>query len=252
MNGAKIQLSSGHSEGEGTGGTPFYHNIKTGTDMGMGGAIGTGWTLSPEESAFVADPAWILMKNRIIVRTVAFFAELGGWMQGREPAALVEGPVQSQASVNLQAIRQTPPRISKGENYKGLPYVVLDYPRRFGRDDVFAIRTLFWWGNYFSVTLHLKGRYKDLFLAAIRQHISVLGSAGFHIGISDDEWRHELEEDNYRALTGMDAAALNKIFLGKGFLKLSAKCGLQHGEATGAILLQLYYTVIQVINSAGQ
>jgi hypothetical protein len=228
MNGAKIQLSSGHSEGQETGGSPFYHNIKT------------SWALSTEEAAFVADPAWILLKNRIIVRTVAFFAELGGSMQAPQ-----------MAHETLQEIRQTPPRISKGENYKGLPYVVLDYPRSFGREDVFAIRTLFWWGNYFSVTLHLKGRYKDMFLESIREHISVLAGAGFHIGISDDEWRHELEEGNYRELSGLEATALNGIFLGKGFLKLSAKCGLQHGEATGAILLQLYNTVIQVINSPG-
>ena len=32
------------------------------------------------------------------------------------------------------------PKISKGENYKGLPYVMLDYPRCFGKTDIFAIR----------------------------------------------------------------------------------------------------------------
>jgi hypothetical protein len=241
MNGAKIQLSSGHSEDQGTGDPRFYHNIST---------IGAAWALSPEEATFVADPAWILMKNRIIGRTVAFFAQLGASMQNRDLSAnrLNQPSGGGVAEEVLREIRQTPPRISKGENYRGLPYVVLDYPRRFGRDDVFAIRTLFWWGNYFSVTLHLKGLYKDLFVAVIRERLSMLAGVGFHIGISDDEWRHEMEEDNYRALAGLDAGSLGRIFPEKGFLKLSAKCGLDRGEATGPILLQLYDTVMEVIS----
>jgi hypothetical protein len=28
---------------------------------------------------------------------------------------------------------------------------------------VFAIRTMFWWGNFFSVTLHMKGNYREHF-----------------------------------------------------------------------------------------
>lgn len=40
---------------------------------------------------------------------------------------------------------QVSPKISKGENYLGLPYLVLDYPRNFASDNTFAIRTMFWW-----------------------------------------------------------------------------------------------------------
>ncbi len=35
---------------------------------------------------------------------------------------------------------------------------MLDYPRAFGRDSIFACRTFFWWGRFFSLTLHLAGR----------------------------------------------------------------------------------------------
>ena len=42
------------------------------------------------------------------------------------------------------------PKISRGEQYLGLPYVMLDYPRIFSKENVFAIRTFFWWGNYFQ------------------------------------------------------------------------------------------------------
>ena len=49
-------------------------------------------------------------------------------------------------------------KIFRGENYNGLPYLVLDYPKHFSKDSVFAFRALFWWGNFFSFTLHLQGK----------------------------------------------------------------------------------------------
>src|SRR5450755_2986522 len=160
MNAAKIQLSSGHNEGHASGGEPIYHNIKT------------GWELSAEELALVADAGWIMTKNAIIAKVLVLFGELSGnlqeqwkaagWEQhlaGKEAGMAMKdtGMLMREAGMPIKEILETPPRISKGENYKGLPWVVLDYPRAFGRLDVLAVRTLFWWGNYFSVTLHLKG-----------------------------------------------------------------------------------------------
>ena len=48
-------------------------------------------------------------------------------------------------------------RIFRGENYKLLPYMVLDYPRQFSKESIFTFRSMFWWGNGFSFTLHLQG-----------------------------------------------------------------------------------------------
>src|SRR5882762_9510184 len=114
--------------------------------------------LSKEERTLVMDPGWILTKNSIMGKVGALFAELSGRMQA-----------SYQLPTDGLPLNWATPKISRGENYKGLPWVVLDYPRAFGREDVLAIRTLFWWGHYFSVTLHLKGKYKELFLPVIRQ-----------------------------------------------------------------------------------
>lgn len=136
------------------------------------------------------------------------------------------------------------PKISRGENYKGLPWVVLDYPRAFGREDVLAIRTLFWWGHYFSVTLHLKGKYMALFLPVIRKHAALLADNGFHIGTSEDEWRHELDSDNYQPMReDMDITDLETRI----FLKLSAKCTLDRWDEAGSVLLGLYNVLIRVL-----
>jgi hypothetical protein len=145
-----------------------------------------------------------------------------------------------------------PPKISRGENYLGLPYVILDYPRVFGRQDVLAIRTMFWWGHYFSMTLHIKGEYRSALLTAIRSYIPLLTEKGFHIGISDDEWRHELAGDNYISLGGMDAPAIDDILDGdRSFLKLSAICGLDRWDEAPEVLEGLFRLLMGVISSPG-
>ncbi len=267
MNGAKIQLSPEPAGGQGPVDDGIYHNIKN--------EPLPGWDLSPQEMELVRDGALILAKNRVITRTVALFAELGGHMQEQWAEALSQaigrrryrrtaerrlspdkekgGLPQSEDTPDnlllgeLRELGRGGPKISRGENYKGFPWVVLDYPRGFGREDVFAIRSLFWWGHYFSVTLHLKGKYKDLFLPVIRSRIPLLAGAGFHICISADEWRHELAADHYSPLEGMAPEALDHLLDRPGFLKFSAVTALEHGGAPVTNILQLYDTVIQAL-----
>ncbi|HVW61791.1 MAG TPA: hypothetical protein VHC48_17180 [Puia sp.] len=195
--------------------------------------------LSKEELALASDPGWILTKNSIMGRAVDLMAVLSEGL----------GPGVSALRQHLSGDDLPPnwatPKISKGENYQGLPYVVLDYPRLFGKEHILAIRTMFWWGHYFNVTLHLKGRYKDLFLPVIRQGVPDLAEAGFHAAISGDEWRHELESSHYRALKYED------IHPGKEypFLKLSAKCPLDKWNDAPEILSGLNKMLIRVLTA---
>src|SRR3990167_6258007 len=48
-------------------------------------------------------------------------------------------------------------KISKGENYNMLPWFMLDYPAFFTQKDIFAFRTMFWWGECFSCTFLMSG-----------------------------------------------------------------------------------------------
>ncbi|MBN9383460.1 MAG: hypothetical protein J0H74_22070 [Chitinophagaceae bacterium] len=198
--------------------------------------------LSKEELALVSDPGWILTKNSIMERAVGLLAALSEDISGE--LRVLRGELEVfNGEGELLPLNWATPKISKGENYLGLPYVVLDYPRLFRREDVLAIRTMFWWGHYFSVTLHLKGRYKDLFLPVIKSCLPQLMEANFHIAVSGDEWRHEVEVDNYTLLQaeGMHMAE------GSPFLKLSAKCLLDKWNEAPAILLGLNKLLIRVL-----
>jgi hypothetical protein len=188
--------------------------------------------LSAEELTLVGNAGWILTKNAIIQKVYALFGVLSEQMNGRLTALALP-----------QEVKLTTAKISKGENYKGLPYVMLDYPRLFTKEDVFAIRTLFWWANYFSVTLHLKGIYKTMFIQSVRKNIHLLAENGFYIGIAHDEWRHELEEGNYISLQ-MNEGMPEKIFEQHPFLKVSAKIDFQHWNRSKELLLNLFNTIL--------
>jgi hypothetical protein len=194
--------------------------------------------LSAEEMALVRDPGWILTKNSIISKVVGLFAGLSEEWRG---AGAAFGKPSAAEGMLVPA---SEPKISKGENYKGLPYVMLDYPRVFGREDVFAIRTMFWWGHAFSVTLHLKGKYKNMFLPVIRERAAELSAAGFEVGIAGDEWEHAHTPETYRPLSDAYAEEENT---GLPFLKLSARCGLEHCEEAPEWLSGQYRVLLRVL-----
>ena len=199
------------------------------------------------------EPGWILTKNSIIKKVVGLFAGLSeDYRAILEPATSAQIPAAPAAMAAVAGSSLGSPKISKGENYQGLPYVMLDYPRLFGREDVLAIRTFFWWGHSFSVTVHLKGTYRERYLPVLQQRWAELAAAGFHVGISEDEWRHEHVPETYRPIVSAeDFAGLpegsGSPFSGLGFLKLSAACGLGRWEEAHEVLLGLFRVLVDVL-----
>ena len=195
------------------------------------------------------EPGWILTKNSIIKKVVGLFAGLSeeyrAALEGlaSAPAATAPSPAAPAAMTTVAGAPFGSPKISKGENYQGLPYVMLDYPRLFGREDVLAIRTFFWWGHSFSVTIHLKGTYRDHYLPVMQQHRAELTAAGFHIGISEDEWRHEHIPETYRPIVSAE-----ELSVSSSFLKLSAACGLDRWEEAHEVLLGLFRVLVDVLH----
>lgn len=90
-----------------------------------------------------------------------------------------------------------PAKISRGENYKGLPWIVLDYPRLFEKNNVFAFRTLFWWGNYISITLHLSGSRLESLRKNILSNTRLICGSYLFISNGMDEWNHDVMSGAY-------------------------------------------------------
>ena len=144
--------------------------------------------LSAEEMKLVQNAEWILTKNRVIGKVYALFGELAQGMQSY---------ISAHADMLPENVVASTPKISKGEQYEGLPYVMLDYPRCFGKQEVLAVRTLFWWGNYFSSTLHVKGPVAKNMVINVGKKSIISGIATVRISDRGDEWNHTLHSENY-------------------------------------------------------
>jgi hypothetical protein len=108
--------------------------------------------LSEKELELVCSTDWILTKHSVIEKVYRLFGSLALSMQGF---------VEENKTILPAIVSASNPKISRGENYLKFPYVMLDYPRHFTKEDSLAIRTLFWWGNFFSINLHLSGSSKQ-------------------------------------------------------------------------------------------
>ena len=186
--------------------------------------------LSEDELQLVQNAQLLLTKNTIIEKVYALFGELASELQQSSIYTTNNLP---------EELLTIGPKISRGEKYKGLPYVMLDYPRSFGKEDIFAVRTFFWWGNFFSVTLHLKGKYQQLFIPHLYKQTALLAANNFQLCITGDEWEHDLSEGNYISLSNNSDTVSEIDLSGKPFYKLTSRVELHQWNDMNERLLGL-------------
>jgi len=179
-------------------------------------------TLSPKELELVNNADWILTKNHIIGKVYDLFGELAN--QYRQEFT-------SYKCFQHEVAFEIPPKISRGEQYEQLPYVMLDFPRFFTESDIFAIRTFFWWGNHCSIHLILKGKYLAAFGASIDKYFEMYGKYGsetldWYIGVGIDPWQHHFEKDNYIPMQDWNGYSVTRL----PFLKLAKKIPLEEWD----------------------
>jgi hypothetical protein len=191
----------------------------------------TNLRLSPTEMDLVTDREWILTKNGIMSKVQLLLAQVSSEQQ--------EHLKQMQAYFPSEIITSTP-KISKGENYNGLPYMILDYPRVFDKENIFTIRSLFWWGNFFSITLQLSGTYKQLFTEKIIKSLNYWKENGFSYCINTDPWRHDFDPDNYKAPHPGFEVYLSK----QPFIKLAKIFSINDWEKIPASLLEGFRQIL--------
>jgi hypothetical protein len=196
--------------------------------------------LSKEELRLAENADWILTKNGIIQKIISLFGSV---------AESFRDILIANTAALPEEVFSFSPKISRGEQYLGLPYVMLDYPRIFSRENVFAIRTFFWWGNYFSLTLHLKGTFKNNYQQKLQEHFSFLATNGFSIAVSEDEWRHDFTDENYMRMSdGFDSSQKNQM-KEKEFLKVAVKWPLKESHQIQLLLETQYANLLKVVCS---
>ena len=193
--------------------------------------------LSADEMQLVSNSDWILTKHRIIEKIYLLFGHLSDQMQ----VYLAE-----RKQLLPPELFQLPPKISRGEQYEALPYVVLDYPRVFSKEDVFAVRSFFWWGHYFSVTLHLKGKFLAQYHQAVSAAIAAKKLQGVYLSDSGSEFSFNLDGKNYRQPEKVQAMGYT-VQEQPSFLKISYKHSFEHWAGTEPALMQFFQQCISTV-----
>lgn len=193
--------------------------------------------LSEEERNLVNDSEWILTKHRIVKKVYEMFGEINEMMKQE---------LILHNHLFPENLKYQGGKISKGDNYQLLPYVILDYPSFFGKNNIFAVRTMFWWGNFFSVTLHLSGDHKVKYINNSPALLSFLKQNNFSICVNEEEWQHHFREDNYvssQALTDLEYQRIVKM----PFFKVAKKLSLAQWDEATDFIMKTFTELLQLL-----
>lgn len=161
------------------------------------------------------DRQWILTKQQI---TGKIYDLLGDQVPVIESAL---GGLEKQ----VPGWQRVSAKIYRGESYRHFPYVMLDYPRLYAGEDALAIRTLFWWGHYVSVSLQLSGKYKRLFT---EQEGTEAETSNWVLWASESPWEHDLDAFAVVDWNKAHKEACCQLMQQQSFIKLTTRLSLEN------------------------
>ena len=188
-------------------------------------------SLSHYEMQLVTDANVLLAKNRIIQTVSSFLGEV---------ADNYKAELENKMSGEERLVNA---KISRGENYQGLPYVIMDYPRLFGKTNTFAVRSFFWWGNFFSITLHLSGEYQQKYAPVLKHNIRNNYFNGWYLSASENQWQHCIDEENYVPVK----AGADYEIEGRPFIKLAKKIPLNKWDEAYPFFIENFILLMNVL-----
>lgn len=195
-------------------------------------------TLSDKELSLVTDADWILTKQQIIEKVYCLFGEM---------VPVIKISLLDRCPSLPAAVLQSVPKISRGEQYLQLPYVMLDYPRQFDKENIFAVRTMFWWANFFSITLHVSGKYLDEVREKLLKQKALL-ETDFFIGVNEDQWEHHFETKNYVLFSQLNDDIKLQLLNSNSFLKLALKYNLDQWNDIPSLLHEGYKKIGEILS----
>jgi hypothetical protein len=195
------------------------------------------FSLSADEMALVQNAGWIITKRRVIEKVY----ELFGQLSETYTLSLQEaGHIPSE-------VKAVSPKIYKGESYQQLPYVLLDHPRFFKGTDAFAIRSFFWWGNSFSIHLHLAGQYKIQFQQQLLQQLQAGRIDNWFSVIAEDAWQHHFEPDNYLPVQPGNYEQVTTAWQQRDFIKLGQHYPIANWDTAAHFYNTAFYSLLQFL-----
>ncbi len=136
------------------------------------------------------------------------------------------------------------PRIRKGENFHGLPWVLCDFPALFARGSVFALRNFFWWGKGFLFILHLSGASLDEFRELLEEKLQENLPDNYRISRMGSEWEYDPERITLEKASALPANAIEEA----SFLKVMAFLPADALDSFPPFYLQFQRNMIRLLS----
>ncbi len=178
--------------------------------------------ISTKELLLIEDTSFLLTKARIIEKIEALLSNTRKELYKELQKSKLDLPVKKTLADG---------KIFRGENYRLLPYMLLDYPRHFSKDSVCAMRTMFWWGNEFSCTLHLQGNALEQYRDRLIGNSKLLNKKDLFICVYKGPWEYHFKKDNYVSISSLGKKGLDAILKNKDFIKISRRMELKKWKA---------------------
>ena len=135
--------------------------------------------LSGKELEFLGNQAIFPLKKQITGKIIAVYAAIEQDLRqeiGQNPFSFPE-----------LTLKRTG-KVSKGENYRGQPYIVLDFPRLLQKDTIFLFRNVCLWGHYFIHVFILTGSLLETYRYSLTRNIEKIRQKDLLINTNDDPW----------------------------------------------------------------
>ncbi|MFT6866363.1 MAG: hypothetical protein ACJA08_001194 [Cyclobacteriaceae bacterium] len=190
-----------------------------------------------EEINILTDQKFLLLKDSIAPKVIQYLSVI--------ERALKDEIGKSNFSYPPGTFIQSG-KISKGENYRKLPYFVLDYPRLFTQKEVFAFRTMLWWGNQFSCTLHIGGALLKIVKEEKLQDLAK--QKDLYFCIADTPWEYHFDETNYQLTSHMDATNMMEHMHKNNFLKISRYIPVDQWSRYKMFTLESFARLLSLLN----
>ena len=127
-------------------------------------------------------------------------------------------------------------KISRGENYLSLPYLILDYPATFKKYNIMACRTMFLWGEFFSATIHLQGKFLEANREILSEILKEIDLTNVYISRGKTPWQYHYKPDNYLPVNTESLDRLSS----QDFIKVSKRIDLVEYQSVPVIAKNFY------------
>jgi hypothetical protein len=112
-------------------------------------------------------------------------------------------------------------KISKGENYNGFPYRVLDFPRLFTPANIFACRAMLLWGHHYALHILLSGPLAEPLRLRLAQRLDQLAHTPLLLCTHETPWQWEYAPASFIQIATAPQATVKEIIVEAPFVKLS-------------------------------